>query len=61
MGFLKSLFGNKEEPDGETFIPTPTQDVPGLEPIIVQAIDNSYPDEEQQKKVFEYALEYKRS
>ena len=61
MGFLKSLFGKKEEPGGEPFTPTPTQDIPGLEPIIVQAIENLYPDIEQQKKVFEYALEYKRA
>jgi len=61
MGFLKSLFGKKEEPEGEPFIPTPKQDVPGLEPIIVQAIESLYPDTEQQKKVFEYALEYTRT
>ena len=61
MSFLKSLFGKKEEPGGEPFTPTPTQDIPGLEPIIVQAIENLYPDIEQQKKVFEYALEYKRA
>ena len=61
MVFLKSLFGKKEEAEGETFVPTPTQEVPGLEPIVVQAIENLYPDIEQQKKVFEYALEYKRT
>lgn len=44
MGFLKSLFGKKEELEGEPFLPTPTQAVPGLEPIIVQAIENLYPD-----------------
>jgi hypothetical protein len=58
MGFLKSLFGKKQEPEGEPFIPTPKQNVPGLEPIIVQAIENLYPDKEQQKKVFKYALDY---
>jgi len=59
MGFLKSLFGKKEEPEGEPFAPTPKQDIPGLEPILVQAIENLYPDAEQQKKVFKYALDYK--
>jgi hypothetical protein len=58
MGLLKSLFGKKEEPAGEPFTPTPTQDVPGLEPIIVQAIENLYPDVEQQKRVFKYTLDY---
>ena len=61
MGFLKSLFGKKEEQESEPFVPTPTQDVPGLEPIIVQAIENLYPDVEQQKKVFKYALDYIRT
>ena len=59
MGFLKSLFGKKEEPEREPFIPTPTQDVPGLEPILVQAIENLFPEREQQKKVFQYALDYR--
>ena len=58
MGFLKRLFGHKGEPEGEPFIPKPTQNIPGLEPIIVQAIENLYPDTEQQKKVFKYALDY---
>lgn len=43
-GILKKSIGNKDEPDGEFFIPTPTHDIPGLEPIIVQAIENLYPD-----------------
>jgi hypothetical protein len=59
MGFLKSLFGKKGEPEGEPFVPTPTQNIPGLEPILVQAIENLYPDTEQQKKVLKYALDYK--
>ena len=58
MGFLKSLFSKKGEPEGEPFIPSPTQNIPGLEPIIVQAIENLYPDINEQKKVFKYALDY---
>ncbi|KAF0108840.1 MAG: hypothetical protein FD146_726 [Anaerolineaceae bacterium] len=58
MSFLKNLFSKKGEPEGEPFIPSPTQNIPGLEPIIVQAIENLYPDTEQQKKVFKYALDY---
>lgn len=48
----------KGRPEGDPFIPTPTQTVPGLESIVVQAIENLYPDPERQKKVFKYALEY---
>jgi len=58
MGFLKNLFGKKDEPKGEPFVPTPTQSIPGLEPIIVQAIENLFPNAEDQKKAFAYALEY---
>jgi hypothetical protein len=56
MGFLKNLF-NK----GESFVPTPTQSIPGLEPIVVQAIENLFPDTEDQKKAFTYALDFKGS
>jgi len=58
MGFFKNLFGKKEE--GEPFVPTPTQSIPGLKPIIVQAIENLYPDVEDQKKAFAYALEWSK-
>ena len=60
MGFLKNLFG-KGEPKGEPFIATPTQSIPGLEPIVVQAIENLYPDAEDQKRVFQWALDYKKA
>jgi hypothetical protein len=53
MSFLKNLF-NK----GESFTPTPTITIPGLEPIVVQAIENLYPDIADQNKAFEYFLEY---
>lgn len=59
MSFFENLFGKKEE--GEPFVPTPTQNIPGLEPIIVQAIENLYSDAEDQKKAIAYALEYKGS
>ena len=54
MGFFKKLFSR-----GESFVPTPTQTVPGLDPIIVQAIENLYPNPEAQKQVFDYCLNYK--
>jgi hypothetical protein len=59
MSFFKNLFGKKDEPEAEPFVPTPTQNIPGLEPIIVQAIENLFPDVEQQAKAFKYALDYK--
>jgi hypothetical protein len=54
MSFFKNLF-SKDEP----FVPTPSQTVPGLEPIVVQAIENLYPNIEDQKRVFEYSLKFK--
>jgi hypothetical protein len=60
MGFFKNLFG-KGEPKGEPFIATPTQSIPGLEPIVVQAIENLYPIVEDQKQVFQWALNYKKA
>lgn len=53
MSFLKNLFSK-----GEAFTPTPTQIIPGLESIVVQAIENAYPDVADQKKAFKYFLEY---
>jgi len=56
MNFFKNLF-SKSEP----FVPTPTQAVPGLEPIVVQAIENLFPNIEDQKQAFEYSLKYKKA
>ena len=44
MSFFKKLFG-KEEP----FVPTVTQSVSGLDPIIVQAVENLFPNRDHQK------------
>ena len=55
MSFLKKLF-SKEEP----FVPTPTQSVSGLEPIVVQAVENLYPNTEDQKQAFTYLLKYSK-
>jgi len=54
MSFFKNLF-RKREP----FVPSPTQTIPGLEPIVVQAIENLFPDAEDQKKAFKWALDFK--
>jgi hypothetical protein len=53
MGFLKNLFG-KSEP----FVPAPTQSIPGLDPIVVQAIENLYPNQDDQKLVFDHSLRF---
>jgi len=51
MSIFKNLFSK-----GEPFIPTPTQEVPGIEPIIVQAIENLFPNRDDQKYAFRYIL-----
>src|SRR5215510_10308927 len=53
MGFFKKLFSKEE-----SFVPTPTQQVPGLEPLVVQAIENLFPNVEDQKQAFDYSLKY---
>ena len=47
-------FFNKEEP----FVPTPTQDIPGLDPLIVHAIENLFPDVDVQKQAFDFSLKF---
>jgi len=56
MGFFKKLFGS-----GEAFIPTPSQSVPGIPPIVVQAIENLFPNIDDQKYVFDYVLKLKET
>jgi hypothetical protein len=51
MGFFKKLFSRREP-----FVPTPTQTVPGLDPIVVQAVEILCRKPEPQKQVFEYFL-----
>ena len=51
MGFFKNLFSK-----GESFIPTPTQEVSGIQPIVVQAIENLFPTIDDQKHAFKYVL-----
>jgi hypothetical protein len=54
MSFFKNLFSK-----GEAFIPTPTQEVPGIPPVVVQAIENSFPNQDDRKYVFNCVLELK--
>jgi hypothetical protein len=59
MSFFKKLFSKGEPAENtEPFIPTPSQQVPGLEPIVVQVIETLYPNVEDHKKVFEYSLKF---
>lgn len=51
MSFFKDLFGK-----GESFVPTPTQEIPGIQPIVVQAIENLFPSIDDQKYTFNYVL-----
>ena len=51
MSFSKHLFSQ-----GESFVPTPTQEIPGIQPIVVQAIENLFPGIEDQKYTFNYVL-----
>jgi len=59
MGFFKNLF-SKGESQGESFIPTPTQEVPGISPIVVQAIEIVFPNIDDQKLVFNCILELEK-
>ena len=55
MGFFKNLFG-KGESKGEVFVPNPTQEVPGLEPLVVQVAEVIFPNPEDQQVVFKNLL-----
>ena len=60
MSFFKKMFSKekpKEEPY-EPFLPTPVQQIHGVEPIVVQAIENLYSSNEHQKQAFEYSIRY---
>src|SRR5262245_60065623 len=59
MNFFKNLFSSGKEES--SFIPTPTQDVPGIEPIVVQAIENLFPNIDDQKYAFNYVLKVKEA
>lgn len=53
MGFIRKLF-SREEP----FIPTPSQSIPRLEPMVVQAIEILYPDPDFQKQAIDFSLRF---
>jgi hypothetical protein len=57
MSFLKNLFGDRNAKE-ESFVPTPTQTVPGLEPIVVHTVEHVYPGIEEQKHAFAFLLKH---
>ena len=57
MSFFKNLFGDRNSNE-ESFVPTPTQTVPGLEPIVVHAVEHLYPSIEEQKHAFAFLLQH---
>ena len=57
MSIFQKLFG-KKKPHEVPFIPTPTQYIPGLDPIIVQAVENLFPDKSVQEAFFEGLQKY---
>ena len=60
MSFLSKLLG-KDKSKEEPFIPTPTQQIPGLDPIIVQAVENLFPSKKVQKEFFDGLQEYSQN
>lgn len=55
MGFFKKLFGKNE-----TVTPAPNQDEPELESIVLQAIENLYPNVDDQKQAIGFSNRYKK-
>ena len=53
MSFIKKLF-SREEP----FVPTPSQSIHGLDPMVVQAIEILYPDPDFQKQAIDFSLKF---
>lgn len=49
MSFFKNLFSK-----AESFVPTPGQEIPGIQPIVVQAVENLFPGRQDQNYVFNY-------
>src|SRR5215208_4911141 len=57
MSFFKNLFGDRNSKE-KSFIAAPTQIVPGLEPIVVHAVEHLYPSIEEQKLAFTFLLKH---
>ena len=57
MSFFKNMFADRNAKE-EPFNPTPTQTIPGLEPIVIYAVEHLYPSIEEQKNAFAFLLEH---
>ena len=57
MRFFKSLFADRDSTN-DSFVPVPTQTVPGLAPIVVHAVEHLYPSKIEQKHAFAFLLEH---
>ena len=57
MRFLKNLFGGWNS-KSESFIPLPTQAIPGLAPIVVHAVEHIHSGIKEQKHAFAFLLKH---
>lgn len=57
MNFFRNLFGSQDS-KAEPFVPAPTQTIPGIEPIVVHAVEQLYRETEQQKHAFMFLLKH---
>jgi hypothetical protein len=57
MNFLRNLFSNTNSKD-EFIIPSPTQTIPGVEPIVVYMVEHFHPNIEEQKYAFTFLLNH---
>ncbi len=55
MNFFKKIFSAKDQ-----FVPTPKQDIPGIEPIIVHTVEILFPNTEDQKELFKDLIENRK-
>ena len=53
MVFLKKIFGKNATAS--------IKNIPGIEPIVVQAVENLFPNDSVQKEVFKSILEFKKA
>ena len=57
MRILKKFFENGASMD-ESFVPRPTQTVPGLEPIVVHAVEHLCPSRKEQEHAIAFLLKH---
>jgi hypothetical protein len=55
MNFFKNLFEKND-----SYVPSPIQQISGVEPIIVQAVENLFPNAEDQREIFKDLTENRK-